>query len=161
MNSRSLRSALVVSAVVVGIASAGVHSARARANWDREPIVLTPSEIHWDARADGVRVAVLHGDPTQPGPFALRLEYPAGYRKAPHIHPNDAYVTVLEGRYFRGYGNDFDESAGVELTPGTFSVNPGGVSHYEWATQRAVLQVHAVGPWTTTYVNGHDPDSER
>lgn len=121
-----------------------------------EPVVLRPHDIRWEERGEGVRAAVLHGDPDQPGPFTLRLEYPAGYRKGPHTHPRDAYVTVLEGSYFRGYGNTFDESDAFELTPGTFSVNPGGVSHYEWTTEPAVLQVHAVGPWATTYV---DPDN--
>ena len=122
----------------------------------RDPVVLRPHEMHWEEREAGVRASVLYGDPSRPGPFVLRLEYPAGYRKAPHTHPRNAYVTVLEGRYFRGYGDVFDEAKAVELTPGTFSVNPGGVSHYEWTTERAVLQVHADGPWRTTYVRSNE-----
>ena len=104
-------------------------------------------------RSTGVEVAVLQGDPAKPGPFTLRLRYPAGYRKGPHYHPRDAYVTVLSGGYFRGYGNTEDESKAFELTPGTFSVNPGGVSPYEWTTMPAELQVHATGPWETVYVD--------
>ena len=70
---------------------------------------------------------------------------------------------MLEGRYFRGYGTSFDEAGTHELTPGTFSVNPGGVPHYEWTTEAAVLEVHAVGPWQTTYVDaqGEPTDQEQ
>lgn len=118
-----------------------------------QPIVTKSDEIVWLDRPGGVRVAVLYGDPEKPGPFVLRLQYPAGYRKAPHYHPNDAFVTVLAGKYYRGYGNEVNPSDAIELTPGTFSVNPAGVSHYEWTTERAELQVHATGPWASVYVD--------
>ena len=117
------------------------------------PVVKRPEDLVWMERPSGVRVAVLQGDPEKPGPFTLRLQYPAGYRKGPHFHPRDAYVTVLSGSYFRGYGATVDESGAFELTPGTFSVNPGRVSHYEWTLVPAELQVHATGPWETVYVD--------
>lgn len=126
-----------------------------------EPVVKKPEQLVWMDRASGVKVAVLQGDPEQPGPFTLRLKYPAGYRKGPHIHPRDAYVTVLSGSYYRGYGNTADESKGIELTPGTFSVNPGGVSHYEWTTMPAEIQVHANGPWETVYVDPEGRPQQR
>ncbi len=128
-----------------------------------EPLVVRSEDLQWTERPSGVRVAVLQGDPSAPGPFTLRLQYPAGYRKGPHHHPRDAYVTVLSGRYYRGYGSRFDESRREELTPGTFSVNPGGVNHYEWTTEPALIQVHAVGPWETIYVDddGRPVDTPR
>ena len=163
MTRRSMFQVLTCGAALLGaVLGIGVGVTRTAALEMRsEPVVLRPHDIRWEARGEGVRAAVLHGDPDQPGPFTLRLEYPAGYRKGPHTHPRDAYVTVLKGRYFRGYGNTFDESDAFELTPGTFSVNPGGVSHYEWTTEPAVLQVHAVGPWATTYVDPDIQTSER
>ena len=118
-----------------------------------EPLVLDVNELSWETLPSGVQRAVLFGDPDVPGTFILRLRYPAGYSKAPHYHPHDAFVTVLSGGYFRGYGNAFDESAAFELTQGTFSVNPAGVSHYEWTTSPAELQIQATGPWGSTYVD--------
>lgn len=117
------------------------------------PTVKKPEELQWMQRSSGVQVAVLHGDPAKPGPFVLRLRYPAGYHKGPHYHPRDAYVTVLSGRYFRGYGSVEERPEAIELTPGTFSVNPAGVSHYEWTTEPAELQVQATGPWESVYVD--------
>lgn len=119
------------------------------------PIVRNPEDLVWTLLPSGVERAVLQGDPSEPGPFTLRLRYPAGYEKGPHYHPRDAFVTVLSGEYFRGYGNRVDQSGGIRLTPGTFSVNPGKVSHYEWTTMPAEIQVHATGPWETVYVDDH------
>lgn len=118
-----------------------------------QPVVKNPKDLKWNERPGGVYVAVLHGDPERPGPFVLRLKYPAGYHKAPHYHPADAFVTVLAGKYFRGYGPVERPSEAVELVPGTFSVNPAGVSHYEWTEEPAELQVQATGPWESVYVD--------
>lgn len=116
--------------------------------------LVTPADaVVWENRGEGVRVAVLFGDPSKPGPFVQRLRYPAGYEKGPHCHPGDAFVTVLSGSYFRGYGDELDRSQAYRLEPGTFSVNPRGVSHYEWTTEPAELEIHATGPWGTTYVD--------
>ena len=134
-------------ALIVGTAAVVAATSRPA------PVVLKPKDISWTTRPTGVRVAVLAGDPKKAGPFVLRLEYPAGYVKAPHHHPGDAYVTVLSGSYYRGYGHRFDKSKAVTLTQGTFSINPAGVSHYEWTTEPASLEVHAVGPWSTQYVD--------
>lgn len=118
-----------------------------------KPVVLDASELQWEMLPSGVERAVLFGDPELEGPFVLRLRYPAGYSKGPHHHPYDAFVTVLRGGYFRGYGHTFDEAAAFELRQGTFSVNPAGVSHYEWTTAPAELQIQATGPWGSTYVD--------
>lgn len=117
------------------------------------PVVLDPEDLIWTQRPEGVRVAVLQGDPQAEGPFTLRLQYPAGYEKGPHYHTGEAYVTVLEGSYFRAYGTTFDKTAGIPLKAGTFSVNPAKVSHYEWTTGPALIQVTAMGPWKTVYVD--------
>lgn len=114
--------------------------------------ILSDDELQWETRSSGVEVAVLYGDPEQAGPFGQRLKYPPGYAKKPHYHPNDAFVTVLSGAYHRSYGTTLDRSGGVRLTAGTFSLNPAGVSHHEWVDEPAELEVHAVGPWATVYV---------
>lgn len=123
---------------------------------DAQPRVVEAHAIEWTTRASGVRVAVLYGDPALEGPFVLRLEYPPGYEKGPHYHPGDALITVLDGGYSRGYGATFNRNEAYDLVPGTFSLNPRGVSHYEWTRDGATLQVFAVGPWSTVYVDGED-----
>jgi len=117
-------------------------------------VVLPAADLKYDTKPSGVRVAVLYGDPSRKGPFGLRLQYPVGYSKGPHYHPKDAFVTVLRGSYYRGYGTTFDRSKGIHLVAGTFSVNPARVAHYEWVEEPAQLEVHAEGPWGTVHVDG-------
>jgi hypothetical protein len=37
----------------------------------------------------GAQIAVLYGDPDKAEPFVFRLKFPAGYKVAAHMHPND------------------------------------------------------------------------
>lgn len=115
--------------------------------------VIPSSDLKFETKSSGVRVAVLYGDPDKEGPFGLRLQYPVGYAKGPHYHSDDAVVTVLRGSYYRGYGASFDRSKGIHLVAGTFSVNPARVAHYEWVEEPAELEVHATGPWGTVHVD--------
>src|SRR5258708_19966121 len=44
----------------------------------------------------GAQLAVLEGDPmASSGDFTIRLKMPAGYKVAPHTHPNRENVTVI------------------------------------------------------------------
>ena len=53
---------------------------------------------------EGAQIAVLYGDPGKAGPFVFRLKFPAGYKVAAHMHPNDYDVTVLSGTMYLGMG---------------------------------------------------------
>lgn len=154
---RHIRTTVLASLCLVALPGFFSHlektAARAGNDTPGEPIVLKSEDLKWINRSSGVKMAILQGDPNAPGAFTIRLRYPAGYRKGPHFHPREAYVTVLSGGYYRGYGSNFDESKGIELTPGTFSVNPARVSHYEWTLEPAMIQVTAFGPWETVYVD--------
>jgi hypothetical protein len=50
--------------------------------------LLTPAEIQWaeapDVLPPGIQGAVLYGDPTKDGLFAMRFKLPKGYSVAPH-----------------------------------------------------------------------------
>ncbi len=118
-----------------------------------DDVLILNSELRWETKPSGVQVARLYGDSSNAGAFGLRLRYPSGYRKDPHYHPHDAFVTVLSGSYFRGYGDSFDRAKAIHLVEGTFSVNPAGVSHYEWVEEPAELEIHATGPWGSAYVD--------
>jgi hypothetical protein len=54
--------------------------------------VIQPQEVKWGpapaALPAGAQVAVLFGDPSKQGFFAMRLKAPKGYSIAPHSHPN-------------------------------------------------------------------------
>ena len=104
----------------------------------------------------GAKIAVLEGDPMQPGPFTFRLKVPTGYRIPPHFHPVIEHVTVLSGAFSVGKGEQWDDSKLVRLDAGDFIHMPPGERHFARATGETVLQLHSTGPWGITYVDPKD-----
>ena len=123
-------------------------------------VMVTPSAVAWGpgpaALPAGAQAAVLEGDPAKAGPFTLRVKLPDGYKIPPHYHPADEHVTVLQGTFVMGVGEKFDQSAGRELTVGSFAMMPMGTRHFAWAKGDTILQLHGIGPWGVTYVNPSD-----
>ncbi len=105
----------------------------------------------------GAQMAVMGGDPTKAGgEFTVRLRFPDGYRIAPHTHPTDENVTVLEGSFSVGMGTSFDSGAMQALPVGGFVTAPANHAHYAQARGRTIVQVSAIGPFALTYVNPAD-----
>ena len=129
-----------------------------------EHILAMASEITWkDAPAilpAGAKIAVLEGDPSKSGPFTLRLQFPADYRIAPHRHPADEHVTVIEGDLSLGMGETFEEAKLKDLGQGGFAMMRTGTPHFAWSKDGATVQLHGIGPWGLTYVNPADDPSK-
>ena len=135
--------------------------------WSQQPqtthVAMRPAELKWGAAppvfAKGAQMAVLSGDPMGEGLYAVRLRMPAGYRVAPHWHPTDEHVTVIEGSLSVGMGEKFDPSAGKELTAGGYALMPAEMRHFVWTKTGATVQVEGQGPFKLTYVNPADDPS--
>lgn len=123
-------------------------------------IMITGTELKWAAGPaalpPGAQMAVLEGDPAQPGLFTMRIKVPANYRIPPHWHPADEHVTVISGSLLMGLGEKFDEKGMTELPPGGFAVMAVGTRHFAMTKKETVVQVHAMGPWGINYVNPAD-----
>jgi len=104
----------------------------------------------------GAQFAVIRGDPTKEGFYVVRLKVPAGYRIAPHTHPNDENVTVLSGAFHVGTGDKFDPAKGTMLKAGGYSHVGKTMSHYAWFSEDTIIQLHGQGPQGITYVNPAD-----
>ena len=63
--------------------------------------IIAPNEVKWTPAPasvpKGAEVAVLYGDPSKDGPFAMRLKMPKGYAIPPHTNPKPEIVTVVPG----------------------------------------------------------------
>ena len=73
-----------------------------------------PDNLKWSAPAvynPGAQLAVVKGDPSKEGMYVVRLKVPAGFKIAPHSHPNDENVTVLSGSFNIGTGDKVDGAA--------------------------------------------------
>jgi quercetin dioxygenase-like cupin family protein len=138
-----------ISAVAIFSSLALTTAARAQApaiKWGPAPAVFPA----------GVRMAVLAGDPGQPGVFTVRLELPAGTRVQPHFHPTDEYLTVISGTFLVGMGDSLDVAKSTVLPAGAFVTVGANMHHYASARGRTVVQVSAMGPFVLTYVHPQD-----
>jgi quercetin dioxygenase-like cupin family protein len=122
--------------------------------------VVSPQEIRWapgpPSIPPGSEAAVLYGDPSKEGLFALRLKLPKGYRIPPHTHPKPEVVTVISGTFRLGMGETADESKAKPLPAGSFFALSPGMAHFAAADDDTVIQLNSTGPWSLTYVNPKD-----
>lgn len=91
---------------------------------------LTYNDISVPGFDAGMKIAVLHGDPSQAAPYTLRLKFPDGYAFPPHWHPNLEHVTVVSGTFFLGMGDVVKKDAAVAYAPGDYLIAPPRMSHF-------------------------------
>jgi quercetin dioxygenase-like cupin family protein len=126
---------------------------------------IRPDEIEWRSFAafpPEARLAIMVGDPTEPGPYVIRVRLPAGVKMMPHRHPEDRIYTVISGVFYIGLGETFDESKLMAFAPGSVVVLPGGQAHFHWAKSgEYVTQVSAIGPLGLSYFDPSDDPRNR
>ena len=97
---------------------------------------ILPEEIDWQpfpAFPPSSPLAVLVGNPSEPGPFVIRVKVPGGTRLMPHRHPEDRIYSVISGVFYIGLGDRFDTDQVQAFPPGSVIVLPGNTSHFHWA----------------------------
>lgn len=123
-------------------------------------LMVSADELDWQpvaSLAPGAQVAVLEGDPSQEGPFTMRLHLPANYDIAVHTHPATERVTVLSGTFYVGLGETFDREAAHALTPGGLAVMESGLAMYGYTgDEPTVIQLNGNGPWGIDYLDPKD-----
>ena len=123
-------------------------------------IMVVPTDIIWkDGPASlpkGAKSAVVEGDPSKAGPFTMQIQLPANYKISPHWHPAIEHVTVLDGSFYMGTGEVFNESKATKLPVGGFAVMAIGTRHFAFTKEKATVQLHGIGPWGINYVNPAD-----
>jgi len=119
-----------------------------------------PEDIDWQpfpAFPPPARLAVVVGDPSQAGPYVIRVKVPAGARLMPHRHREDRVYTVVSGVFYIGVGEQFDAGKLQAYPPGAVVVLPGGTPHFHWARSgEYVTQVTASGPISLEYLDPED-----
>jgi quercetin dioxygenase-like cupin family protein len=114
---------------------------------------VLPEDIDWKpfpAFPPSVRLAVVVGDPAEPGPYVIRVKVPSGVRLMPHKHPEDRSYTVMSGVFYIGPGDRFDGVAAYP--PGSVIVLPGDTPHFHCSKSgKYITQVTAVGPLGLEY----------
>ena len=124
-------------------------------------MALSPSEMKWSSQGGlalpGLEQTILIGDPSKPGPYTIRLKFPAGFKVAPHTHPDLREVTVLSGTWHTGYGEKAEASGLKELPAGSFYTEPANIAHYVEIREPTVIQVSGTGPSGRKFVGPDAP----
>src|ERR1700687_2809720 len=141
--------------LLMPISLAGMLSISSAAELNPAAVVYKlPDQIQWsvpDAR--GVQNAVVVGDPSKPGFYVVFTKWLKGnHFSRPHYHPNDRYITVLQGTWWVGSGPKFDPDQGTTAMPaGRFVTHFGKQVHWDGAKDEdAVLLIMGEGPATST-----------
>jgi quercetin dioxygenase-like cupin family protein len=126
---------------------------------------VLPEDIDWKpfpAFPPSVRLAVMVGEPSKPGPYLIRVKVPHGVKLMPHKHAEDRIYTVMSGVFYIGLGEQFDGDSVKAYPPGSVIVLPGNTSHFHWAKSgEYVTQVSAIGPLGLDYLNPADDPREQ
>jgi hypothetical protein len=116
-------------------------------------IYKLPDQIKWNPPSPaGAQNVVLVGDPSKPGLYMVLNKWLKGnHFSRPHFHPNDRFITVLQGTWWVGTGTKFDPSATVPMPAGSFVTHFGKQVHWDGAKDEdAVLLIVGEGPATST-----------
>ncbi|MGJ0392648.1 MAG: cupin domain-containing protein [Methylocystis sp.] len=147
-----------VAIIVTGVAM--VFGSMALAETAGAHRVVLPQDIKWGpapaSLPAGAEAAVLYGDPSKEGMFALRVRIPKNYEIPPHTHPQAEVVTIIGGEFRLGMGSKADRAAAAPIGAGGFVSMPPKVAHYAFADEETVIQINALGPWAIDYLDPKD-----
>jgi hypothetical protein len=129
------------------LALAGMLSISSAAELNPAAVIYKlPDQISWSpVNARGAQSAVVVGDPTKPGFYAVYNKWTKGN------HPNDRYIVVLQGTWWVGSGAKFDPANTTPTPAGSFVSHFGKQVHWDGAKDEdAVLLIMGEGPATST-----------
>jgi len=143
-------------AFAAGLALLACFAFRAGADTDAQGFIrLAPDELQWKTVGDnGVKSAVLFGDPSKPGLYVVRNIFPPGIMSMPHFHDHDRTVVVIKGTWYTGTSRDWDPDRTVAIKAGGFMMHPAGAVHYDGAKdEEAIVQITGIGPVSTVFAH--------
>ena len=121
---------------------------------------ILSEDIDWKPFAafpPSARLAVVVGQPSEPGLYTMRVRVPHGVKLMPHRHPEDRVYTVISGVFYIGLGDQFNPDKLQAYPPGSVLFLPGNTSHFHWAkSSEYVTQVTANGPLGLEYISAKD-----
>ena len=115
---------------------------------------LTPEQLEWQTLEPGLSVAIVEGNPGGEGFYIIRARFAPGVFSEPHYHPNDRYITVIQGTWWTGTGTVWDKENAVPLGPGSYMKHPGGAAHYDGSLdEEVIVEIKGMGPAPLIYVD--------
>jgi quercetin dioxygenase-like cupin family protein len=158
-------------AAAIAVAFAGGVILTAQ-NTQSPELRVTPADVRWPATSApatgtsgvaGTQTVILKGDPAKAGLYTLLLRLGPNMRIDAHSHRDDRVATVVSGKWYFGYGRQFNEAALKELPPGSFYTEPPGAFHFAMTKAEGVtIQITGTGPSDTVYADPqNDPTKKK
>lgn len=99
------------------------------------------------------RFETVSGDFTKPGAlYVIRIHSEAGFIVMPHTHPEDENITVVKGSWALGMGDRFNRDGLEMMEVGGYGLVGKRMAHFARSKTDAIVQVHGIGSFTTTWV---------
>jgi quercetin dioxygenase-like cupin family protein len=122
---------------------------------------VTPDQFKWRDPTDQVATnqATLYGDPNKNGLYIYINKFKPGRFGNPHYHPNDRFITVIDGASWHGTGTVVDPAQAKRVSKGTFMIDHASKVH--WGGNKdegGSYLITGMGPATSVEVpKGNDP----
>jgi quercetin dioxygenase-like cupin family protein len=139
--------------IAIVIAALGTVNASHAAELDSKVVAyVTPEQFKWRDPTDQVSTnqVILHGDPTKPGSLYINInKFKSGRFGNPHYHPNDRFITVIDGAAWRGTGPVVDPAHATRVPKGTFMVDHANKVHWDGTKEETgAYLITGIGPAT-------------
>jgi quercetin dioxygenase-like cupin family protein len=129
-----------------------------------EFVTIEPQDVAWKdyPAIPGLKVAILQGNPSSSGLYIIRVKFSPGTMTRPHSHPDDRFVTVMQGTWYAGTGTVFDPENTQGLPAGSLMKHPAGAAHFDGAKdEEVIVQIMGIGPSKTVYANPEDDPAKK
>jgi len=96
-------------------------------------ISKTPDQLVWSDPTDKVanNRTVLVGDPAKTGLYIYINKFKPNRFGGPHYHPNDRFITVIDGAGWKGTGAVVDPAHALRLPKGSFRIDHALKVHWD------------------------------
>jgi hypothetical protein len=119
-----------------------------------QTIIRPPGQLKWKSNPafpePCVDNCLLTGDTNKPGLYYTLVRWWPGFMSAPHHYDTDRFCVVVSGTWWCNSGADFDPSACVAVSAGSFVHRVAGTPHYDGVVrghpEPAVIAICGMGP---------------
>src|SRR5713226_9899017 len=129
-------------------------------------VIIAPGAVKWVALPAGMIIgtpsveaggplqyAILEGDPMKAGqPYTIELGCSDGIKVAPHWHPADENLVVVQGTFAIATGDTYDPAALREMGTGSYGFMPRRVHHFGSCKGETRIVVYGTGPFQINFL---------
>ncbi len=151
--------------VSAGVAQTGKGKGTAKPAGPKH-FMIAPDGVKWEAPPEGMatgtpsvapggelRDARIEGDPAKAGaPYSIELSCTDGLKVAPHWHPRDENIMILQGTFAIGSGDQYKPAATHDMATGTYGFMPRRVHHFGSCKGETKMLIYGTGPFTINWV---------